>query len=509
MKQKLIDTNAQISSGGRANVYWRDKKFTPRGAAMVVGGSTPTDLNLQKILTTYQMKGFEFGNWLTNNDRYDRVIAAESSLRDLALIMGTMNLGINQQVGLAFGARGVSSALAHYEPGANMINLTKEKGFGSLAHEYGHALDYNIGSFIDQHKNHPSLSGGSSTARTLPDNTGAQFRWYVNKIVDAIKSSESYSKMSAEKSYRDSYWHRRTELWARFFEQYICWKLKQKKLNNTFLCKSWGTYTTRVVYLSEKDFAPLVKIMDEFCGEVAKFISGKKTSLVSRPYPVAIAAERKEAKPKAQPKVKPVKKKTIKRPTTPKGPVKVSKAVLMDAKLKKQLFKVASSKNDIRRKITGIYYDKSGFVIATDGHKLAAIKCQFSKALEGKIMDRNGEEIKGDRYPDWKSVIPSTDNAKEMIHVNLKEEIVSLEKMIKQYKEEEKKEKAASSNKKTKGTSQRVVSIKSLNVNGEKLLSLYKVFAVIGSTCDVYLLPENKMIFIRNGQHLAILMTVV
>ena len=73
----------------------------------------------------------------------------------------------------------------------------------------------------------------------------------------------------------------------------------------------------------------------------------------------------------------------------------------------------------------------------------------------------------------------------------------------------EKKEKAASSNKKTKGTSQRVVSIKSLNVNGEKLLSLYKVFAVIGSTCDVYLLPENKMIFIRNGQHLAILMTVV
>ena len=96
-----------------------------------------------------------------------------------------------------------------------------------------------------------------------------------------------------------------------------------------------------------------------------------------------------------------------------------------------------------------------------------------------------------------------------MIHVNLKEEIVSLEKMIKQYKEEEKKEKAASSNKKTKGTSQRVVSIKSLNVNGEKLLSLYKVFAVIGSTCDVYLLPENKMIFIRNGQHLAILMTVV
>lgn len=50
-----------------------------------------------------------------------------------------MNLAI------AFGARGSGGALAHYEPARNVINLTKMKGAGCLAHEWGHALDNKIG----------------------------------------------------------------------------------------------------------------------------------------------------------------------------------------------------------------------------------------------------------------------------------------------------------------------------------------------------------------------------
>ena len=46
---------------------------------------------------------------------------------------------------IAFGARGKGGALAHFEPGRNVINLTKIKGAGSLAHEWGHALDYFLG----------------------------------------------------------------------------------------------------------------------------------------------------------------------------------------------------------------------------------------------------------------------------------------------------------------------------------------------------------------------------
>lgn len=46
---------------------------------------------------------------------------------------------------IAFGARGSGRALAHFEPSRNVINLTKMKGAGSLAHEWGHAFDFNVG----------------------------------------------------------------------------------------------------------------------------------------------------------------------------------------------------------------------------------------------------------------------------------------------------------------------------------------------------------------------------
>ena len=45
------------------------------------------------------------------------------------------------RLALAFGSRGKGRALAHYEPGRHVINLTKMSGAGCLAHEWGHALD--------------------------------------------------------------------------------------------------------------------------------------------------------------------------------------------------------------------------------------------------------------------------------------------------------------------------------------------------------------------------------
>ena len=442
MKQKLVDTNQQISNGGRAYWWWLDKPVKKVGSGMVVGGLKEDDVNLQNILEDYQLKGFEFGNWLSNDDRFDRVIAAESSLRDLASILGTKKLGIQHQIGLAFGARGVGGALAHYEPGANMINLTKEKGFGSLAHEYGHALDYNIGSFIDQHKKYASLSGGSSTASKLIDNTGAQFRWYVNTIVDAIKVSESYAKMKASKG-KDDYWYRRTEIWARFFEQYICWKLKQRKLNNTFLCKSWEAYMSRVVYLSEADFAPLVKVADAFCSEVAKFFNGKTKSLVTKPYPYKIAAQKKEVKPtKVTPKVTKDPGSNVKKAVVPK--VKVQKKVAAKQYTQEQVFKwyqplVRMSKDwQFGRPIeNSVLYEEDGSMIATNGHVLGVVDKSLFKTtpIKNKRIHFPDGEVRGTvkEYPKWRAVLPGEKDLKSDVMIKLPVLIKRLESDLKNY----------------------------------------------------------------------------
>lgn len=391
MKAKLTDTSAGISAGGRADRFWKHKPLKPRAASMVVGGD-PDSVNLQHILTTYQMKGFEFGNWLSNNDRYDRIVAAEVSLRDLAKIIGTKNLGINQQVGLAFGARGVGSALAHYEPGSNMINLTKVKGFGSLAHEYGHALDYNLGSFIDQHKNYAALSGGRSTSRTLSDNTGGQFRWYMNKIVDAIKRSDSYDKMSQDSSFNDDYWHRRSEIWARYFEQYVCYKLGESKVNNTFLSKRWVVYIASPTYLSQKDFLPLVKITDAFCNEMAKFLDGKTTSLVTKAYPtLEVAATKSATTPKTTKATKPKTKKTT--TAKPKKSKAVSIKTIDHAKAFSMLWPFVS-KDKMRPRLNGVFYDPKGRMVASDAQILAIVNdMEIPASLKGSVMNKKGQKL--------------------------------------------------------------------------------------------------------------------
>jgi len=449
MKQKLVDTNQQISKGGRAYWWWLDKSVSKKGSGMVVGGLKDDEVNLQRILETYKLKGFEFGNWLSNDDRFDRVIAAESSLRDLASIIGTKNLGINHQIGLAFGARGVGGALAHYEPGANMINLTKEKGFGSLAHEYAHALDYNIGSFIDQNKKYAALSGGSSTARQLSDNTGAQFRWYVNKIVDAIKGTESYAKMSSGKQFRDDYWHRRTEIWARFFEQYICWKLKQKKLNNTFLCKSWTKYTTSAVYLSEKDFKTLVRISDAFCSDVAKLFSGKTKSLVTKPYPGKMAADKKEEIKVTKPRAKATKTTIVRKGKIIKQPKTASKAKVQKKVVNKQftqeqvfkwfqpLVKLLKSYQFGRPIENAVLYEEDGSMIATNGHVLGVVDKSLFNAIPIKnkrIHFPDGGVIGTVKeYPKWRGIMPGEKDLKRKVMIKLPVLIKRLESDLKNY----------------------------------------------------------------------------
>lgn len=54
-------------------------------------------------------------------------------------------MSLDGRMALAFGARGGGHALAHYEPDRLVISMTKINAAGSLAHEWGHALDHYFG----------------------------------------------------------------------------------------------------------------------------------------------------------------------------------------------------------------------------------------------------------------------------------------------------------------------------------------------------------------------------
>lgn len=309
--QKLIDSNDSVSIYGRADRYQAEHPLKPFHSKDVVGGADST-LDQFAIIKQYHLKGFEYGNWVSNNDRYDHLLAAQRSLKHLAQILGSQNIGINGNVGIAFGGRGQggSAAAAHYEPSFNMINLTKPHGAGCLAHEYGHALDYNFGSFVDQHKTYAALSGGWSTSQTLEDNVGGQLRAMINALLDAIIQTNSHKELREylKKKNNVDYWIRRTEIFARFFEQYICYKMR-KISKDEYLTNTWEYYTHNRAYLTEADFDKVLPLAEKLNMEFGKFLNGRG-NLKTTPYPCTkkLVPVKKVAAKKAAPAKKPIKK---------------------------------------------------------------------------------------------------------------------------------------------------------------------------------------------------------
>lgn len=101
------------------------------------------DITPETFAHAFAFRGVEFGNWLTQADRLTRLNETFDSLRDLcALCALTADAAtLRGWLAMAFGSRGIPGAAAHFEHSHRVINLTKEHGAGSLAHEWFHALD--------------------------------------------------------------------------------------------------------------------------------------------------------------------------------------------------------------------------------------------------------------------------------------------------------------------------------------------------------------------------------
>jgi len=97
----------------------------------------------EDMVKAFNFRGVEFGNYVNDAAGTFHLIKAAEAFSDLADILGMSDkdISLNGRLAMAFGARGSGPALAHYEPTSKVINITKNGGAGSLAHEWGHALD--------------------------------------------------------------------------------------------------------------------------------------------------------------------------------------------------------------------------------------------------------------------------------------------------------------------------------------------------------------------------------
>lgn len=161
-----------------------------------VGGRTET-FNADRLKNAFNLRGVEYGNWMDEESSREHTQRAGEALYDLADVLGLGNnpslISLNGRLAMAFGARGSGKAAAHYEPARKVVNMTKFQGGGSLAHEWGHALD-NILGMLSRQMSVPGVTSGGELQMITTDGgftTGQKPGTYSGlpkSVQDALKN---------------------------------------------------------------------------------------------------------------------------------------------------------------------------------------------------------------------------------------------------------------------------------------------------------------------------------
>ena len=221
------------------------------------------DVTAERFRTEFGFRGVEFGNYVTQKERQRLLNECFDALHDMAEILGVSPraLSLNGQLGFAIGARGGAGAKAHYEPGKNVINLTKKNGWGALAHEWWHAMDYYFGK---REKERPATGG------VFRDDVRKQMQDAFAAVMKAINGSE-YLKRSQNLDAKTNkhYYAEDTELGARAFEDYIAKQLIERGQVNDFLShhtseEDWNGDISNYPYPIEKDGTALADAFQSF-----------------------------------------------------------------------------------------------------------------------------------------------------------------------------------------------------------------------------------------------------
>lgn len=230
------------------------------------------DVDAEDFMNTFGFRGVQFGNWTNQEDRQMALNQAYDALMDLANVIGVspQAISLNGELGIAFGSRGSGNANAHYEPNNVVINLTKTRGAGSLAHEWWHALD----NYFARRVGRPL--GMVTDNREIA--MRAELREAFNNMLDLVEKSD-YARRSRA---RGEYWGSMHEITARLLSEWIDNELKKRSELNTFLTR--GANVERWQRYNYKAFEAIERIAGREPISFEEF-KERPESLSGFPYP--------------------------------------------------------------------------------------------------------------------------------------------------------------------------------------------------------------------------------
>jgi hypothetical protein len=166
------------------------------------GGRTTAVTKPEHMLKDFGLRGVEFGNWVDDSSGKYHMKRCAESFHDLSDVLGVSDkdVSFNGRLAIAFGARGKAGALAHYESSKKVINMTKYGGAGSLAHEWGHAMDNILYQY--SHDGAGSLNFGSNGGLGDKDPKLKElYQNVVNSLSSPVEGSEgAHLKVAVDSS---------------------------------------------------------------------------------------------------------------------------------------------------------------------------------------------------------------------------------------------------------------------------------------------------------------------
>lgn len=196
------------------------------------GDATPED-----ILREFNIRGCEFGNWVSAKGERQRLLnGTYDAFCDLAEVLGIPRsaIGLEGELSLSFGSRGAGGwASATYHPDRAVINLTRTKGGGWIAHEWAHALDHFL-------RRKTRKAPGRDVEGVFAKGEG----FYLSETASGYNLETAvnlYPDFRAEASWldrfrkRDRYWSAPVEIFARLFNTYVADTCRSRCILNEFL----------------------------------------------------------------------------------------------------------------------------------------------------------------------------------------------------------------------------------------------------------------------------------
>lgn len=194
----------------------------------------------------YGLRGVQWGNSLTDEERKHHAVKTVEAFTDLADVLGLKpeDVSLGGHVALGVGSRGKGGTAATYWPDKKFINLNRSSGVGTLAHEWGHAFDHSLADFSrsgmgfedfsrshngtyssPEHRDyHPAMKG----LREAMESSG-----YKKRLIGELQKSVNRGDISATKA--NKYWLNDAEMFARSFERHVQDKLEGRGQKNTYL----------------------------------------------------------------------------------------------------------------------------------------------------------------------------------------------------------------------------------------------------------------------------------